>query len=240
MKSLVVLLPTLNEADGLRWIHERMPWQDLLDMGFETTCIVADGHSIDGSLDIAKDFSFRFFEQVGNGKGLAIRQGFEKATLYNPDIVVMLDADGTYDPRDMIEFIPHLSKHDVIVGNRLCSRLSPHAMTQLNMLGNHILTWIASILFSRRCEDLCSGYWMFSSKALEKMKLNSIAFELEAEMFAACVHLGLDVEYVPIQYLPRIGEAKLGSTSDGWHILKKLIIRRILPLPYEPKHKNRV
>jgi glycosyltransferase involved in cell wall biosynthesis len=240
MKSLVVLLPTLNEADGLRWVHERLPLQELRHMGFETTCIVADGHSDDGSSELAEVLSFDVFEQVGKGKGLAIRQGFEKAMTYNPDIIVMLDADGTYDPKEMVEFVPHLSRHDVIIGNRLCGRLSPRAMTKLNLLGNHILTWFASILFNRRCEDLCSGYWMFSSKALEKMKLNSIEFELEAEMFATCVHLGLDVEYVPIQYLPRIGEAKLGSTSDGWHILKKLIIRRIFPLPYDAKQKNTV
>lgn len=238
MKSLVVLLPTLNEADGLRWVNRHLPFEQLETMGFKTTCIVADGHSNDGSNEIAKALNFDVFQQQGTGKGNAIRQGFGKAMLHNPDVVVMLDADGTYDPNEIIEFLPSLSKNDVVVGNRLTGKSSSDSMTKMNMMGNHFLTWFASILFGRKCEDLCSGYWMFSSKALEKMKLNSASFELEAELFATCVHHGLKIEYVPIHYRSRIGDAKLGSTADGWHILKKLIVRRIFPRPYEPTQQN--
>jgi len=70
------------------------------------------------------------------------------------------------------------------------------------------------------------------------MKLNSVSFELEAELFATCVHHRLKIDYVPIHYRPRIGDAELGSTADGWHILKKLIVRRIFPIPYEPTQQN--
>jgi len=45
------------------------------------------------------------------------------------------------------------------------------------------------------------------------------------------VHQGVPFGFVPISYGPRIGEAKLGSTADGWRILRKLITRRFLPEP---------
>jgi len=45
------------------------------------------------------------------------------------------------------------------------------------------------------------------------------------------VHQGVQFGFEPISYGPRIGEAKLGSTADGWQILRKLITRRIFPEP---------
>ena len=233
MKSLVVLLPTLNEAEGLQWVDERIPYRALYNQGYETKCMVVDGHSNDGSLEIASSLNYDGFEQIGHGKGNAIRQAFHRAIQTKPDVIVMLDADGTYDPRDMLRMLPHLEKNDVIVGDRLRGDLEPGSMTPFNYFGNHVLTWIASVLYNRRCEDLCSGFWMFSAKALQEIELNSLEFELEAEMYASCIYNSLRLQYVPIRYAARIGEAKLGSTADGWHILKKLLIRRFFPKPFE-------
>ena len=231
MNRLVVLLPVLNEALGLGWLLERLPIKELHDQGYETAVLVMDGHSTDGTEKVAEQFDVLFMEQDDTGKGSAIRHGFRETIAMGADAVVMLDADGTYDPLEMLNLLKGLDKADVVIGDRLSGAISSDAMTRFNFVGNHLLTWFASALFGVTTSDVCSGYWAFSREAVNRLMLNSVSFEIEAEMFASMIHQGLSFQYKPISYSARLGEAKLGSTADGWKILRKLITRRIFPEP---------
>jgi dolichol-phosphate mannosyltransferase len=231
MQHLVVMLPVLNEALGLAWVLERIPYSQLETMGYRTTVLVMDGHSTDGTSEVAKEYGVLFVDQDDTGKGSAIRHGFREALHLDADVVVMLDADGTYAPAEMTRLLRSLGNQSVVIGDRLNGLMEPGAMTRLNFIGNHLLTWLATALFSTTTYDVCSGYWAFSKEAMHTLQLNSRSFEIEAEMFASMVHQGVEFGFVPISYAPRIGEAKLGSTADGWQILRKLVTRRIFPEP---------
>ncbi len=231
MKRIVVLLPVLNEADGLRWVLERIPYEAMMEQGYETEVLVIDGHSTDQTPSVATEFGVRFLAQEGTGKGSALRHGFREAVSMDADIVVMLDADGTYAPEEMARLVKPLHRYDVVVGDRLSGNMAPDSMTRLNYIGNHLLTWLASGLYGTTTKDVCSGYWAFSREAIERMMLNSVSFEIEAEMFASMVHRSLSFTFRPVSYSARIGEAKLGSTADGWNILRKLLTRRFQPEP---------
>lgn len=231
MQHLVVMLPVLNEALGLAWVLERLPYKRLKAMGYTTTVLVMDGHSTDGTVEVAREYGAVLVDQDDIGKGSAIRHGFREALRLEADAVVMLDADGTYAPSEMTRLLHRLDDGGVVIGDRLNGRMAPDAMTRLNFIGNHMLTWFATALFGVTTSDVCSGYWAFSSEAMHTLRLNSRSFEIEAEMFASMVHLGVPFSFEPISYGPRIGEAKLGSTADGWQILRKLVTRRIFPEP---------
>jgi len=231
MQRLVILLPVLNEALGLQWVLERIPHEALEVMGYETTVLVMDGHSTDSTAEVASSFGVLLVGQDDHGKGSAIRHGFREAVRLDADAVVMLDADGTYVPSEMITLLRRLEDDNVVIGDRLRGTMSPDAMTRTNYIGNHLLTWFASAIFGVPTYDVCSGYWAFSRGAIQRMDLNSVSFEIEAEMFASMVHQQVPFAYLPISYLPRLGEAKLGSTADGWNILRKLITRRFVSEP---------
>ena len=51
--------------------------------------------------------------------------------------------------------------------------------------------------------------------AIEEMRLNSVRFEIEAEMFANCAIADFEIGFVPIVYRRRIGEPKLGSVEHA-------------------------
>ena len=231
MEHLVVLLPVLNEALGLAWVLERIPYAKLEAMGYKTTVLVMDGHSTDATSTVADEYGVLFVDQDDTGKGSAIRHGFREAVELEADVVIMLDADGTYAPEEMTVLLRALEDHQVVIGDRLNGQIAPEAMTRLNFIGNHLLTWFATTLFGATTADVCSGYWAFRRETIHTLQLNSQSFEIEAEMFASMVHQGVVFGFVPISYGPRIGEAKLGSTADGWRILRKLITRRIFPVP---------
>ena len=138
----------------------------------------------------------------------------------------MFDADQTYDPQDMLAMLEQLEEGNVIVGNRLNKSLSADAMSPMNWIGNHLLTWSAVLLHGVEIHDVCSGYWLFEREALLRMNLNSMDFEIEAEMYAQCAISGISLTNIPVSYSARVGEAKLGSLRDGSSILRKLLVRK--------------
>ena len=233
MKRVMIMLPTLDEAQGLAQILPRIPVEQLSEKGWEIEILVIDGGSEDHSKEIAQSHGCTFMLQQGKGKGAAMRLGFHLFLKSKCDALVMFDPDGTYHPEEMPKLLSKLNHAEVVIGDRLRGAMDPDAMTRTNYFGNHILTWIAVALYGLPMNDLCSGYWAFSRRAVSAFKLNSMRFEIEAEMYTSCAVEQLDVKHVPIRYSKRLGEAKLGSVKDGWNIFRKLLVRRIFSTPHE-------
>ena len=227
------MLPTLDEEEALPGIFNRIPFEELKSKGYSSRVVIVDGGSKDKTLEIAKELGCEIIEQWGEGKGIGIRQGFEKFLELGDDELVMLDCDGTYHPEEIVRIVTSIPKSGITIGDRLRGNLEPDAMTSTNWIGNQLLTWLAVALHGKPINDLCSGFWAFSRESLMKLQLNSMRFEIEAEMYTSCAHLDIPIRHIPITYSKRVGEAKLGSIKDGTSIARKLIIRRIFPTPHE-------
>ncbi len=227
------MLPTLDEEGALEDIYLRIPIEELKQKGYSTRVVVVDGGSRDKTLDLAFELGCEVIKQWGDGKGAGMRQGFKKFLETGDDVLVMLDCDGTYHPEEITRMVQSIPSDGIAIGDRLHGNLQSDAMTSTNWIGNQLLTWLAVALHGKVINDLCSGFWAFSRKSLKRLQLNSMRFEIEAEMYASCAHLDIPIRHVPITYSKRVGEAKLGSIKDGTSIARKLIIRRIFPTPHE-------
>src|SRR3954469_22511994 len=88
-----VVIPTYNEAKNLPHVFGLLP-DDLHEV------IVVDGRSVDGTIEVAQSLrdDVVVVKQNRRGKGNAMACGFAAVT---GDIVVMLDADGSADPREI-------------------------------------------------------------------------------------------------------------------------------------------
>ncbi len=234
MRSLTILLPTRNEVGGLAKTAAQIPKAKLEEMGWRYTVMLVDAHSTDGTVEVAKELGLDVYDQRGElGKGGGLRQAFHEFLTGGDEVLVMLDADGTYDARDIPALLNKMDggDYDVVIGTRLRGVIMPGAMSRLNYLGNSILTWAAVALYRNFISDLCTGFWAFRRESIEAMRLNSVSFEIEAEMYAACCHNKLSIGEVPIRYHRRLGTAKLGSIHDGVRILRKILVRRFFPQP---------
>jgi glycosyltransferase involved in cell wall biosynthesis len=232
--GLTILLPTFNEVNGLQGVVERIPLADLQAEGWDPRILVADGRSTDGTQELARELGLDLIVQgPAAGKGFGMREGFARFLSGGDEVLVMLDADGTYAPEEIPRLLSVLRKgdRDVVIGSRLRGVIEPGAMSRFNWVGNHVLTWAAVALYRVFISDVCTGFWAFQRSSIERMELNSIAFEIEAEMFTACANERLSITEVPISYAPRVGHSKLGSVGDGMRILRKLLVRRLFPRP---------
>src|ERR1700710_3041224 len=96
-----VVVPTYNEAKNLPHVFGLLP-ADLHEV------IVVDGRSVDDTIAVARALrpDVRIVRQNRKGKGNALACGFAAVT---GDVVVMLDADGSADPREIPDFVAALT-----------------------------------------------------------------------------------------------------------------------------------
>src|SRR5437763_5659430 len=98
---VTVVIPTKNEARNLPWVFERLP-DGLAEV------ILVDGHSTDGTVEVARTLrdDLVVVQQTRRGKGNALACAFAVAT---GDIIVMLDADGSAHPAEIVELVAALT-----------------------------------------------------------------------------------------------------------------------------------
>ena len=233
---LLVVLPALNEETAIGSVLDEVPASELAQLGYPTAVWVVDGHSSDRTHEIAREKGAAIFTQHGTGKGNAMRQAF--AHLLGPDAsgadrtgaryVVMLDSDGSYSPRFLMDFVAALeSGHDIVLGSRFRGRIEQGALTDLNRLGNRLLNRLARLLYGVPVSDVCTGMWGFSVDSLRRLGLAAEGFDLEADIFASACLGGARVAEIPIAYRPRMGEAKLVPLRAGLLIAWRLVVNRL-------------
>ena len=124
-----VVIPTLNEADNLPHVFERMPPE-------VAEVVLVDGKSTDGTVEVAKSLrpDIVVVNQTGKGKGNALAAGFWAAT---GDIIVMLDADGSTDPAEIPRYVAALlAGADFAKGSRFIAGGGSADITTIRRIGN--------------------------------------------------------------------------------------------------------
>lgn len=224
---VTVVLPAKNEEAALARTMRALPRGTLDALGLDMEVVVLDGQSVDATAAIGRRWGAVVITDREPGKGNAVRNA---VNAFRGEYVVMLDADGTYPPDTIPRMLLPLLRGaaEVAVGDRVPQQ---GAMVGSHILGNVLLSTYASILYGRRCRDVCTGLWAFRADILRALPLQSRGFGLEAELFGLAARMRLRVAHVPFDYLPRHGLTKLNTGRDGLRILRRLFRTRLAPLP---------
>ena len=220
-----VVIPALNEASTIGRVLDEIPFAELASEGFHTRAVVVDNGSSDGTADVARSRGAEVIVEPQRGKGNAMRRAFRET---RADYVVMLDGDATYPATHIPEMLKVLRDgRDVVIGSRLKGTRAPGSISWVNLIGNHLLTWIACVLYWKKTSDLCTGYWAFRGSVLPSLQLSARGFNLEAELFSEVVRHKLRMGEVPIHYRRRPTPTKLRALRDGVRIARMLARKRL-------------
>ncbi len=216
-----VVLPCLNEeATVAACVAKTRAWFERA--GVRGEVIVVDNRSTDRSREEALQAGARVIVEARRGYGAAHLRGFAEA---RGKIIVMADADDTYDLLQLDPLIePLRNGYDMTVGNRL-GNLAPGAMTWSHRaIGTPAITFLLSLFAGARLGDSQCGLRAFTREAYERMELTSTGMELASEMILKAFRRGLKVAEVPVPYAVRKGESKLNTVRDGWRHLRFLLL----------------
>ena len=212
-----VIIPALNEADNLPYVLPRIP-------AWVSEVLLVDGWSTDGTPEVAQELmpDVRIIQQTGRGKGNALRTGFAAAT---GDIIVMLDADGSMDPREIPAFIGALlAGADMAKGSRFLQGGGTRDMPFYRKWGNGFFVLFVNVLFGGRYSDLCYGYAAFWRSMVPELSIDCDGFEVETLLNVRALRAGWRVSEVPSFEAPRVhGIGRLRTIPDGWRVLKSLL-----------------
>jgi glycosyltransferase involved in cell wall biosynthesis len=216
-----IVIPTLNEAENLQWLLPRLP-------AWTYELLIIDGCSTDGTVEVARRLypGVRVITEKRRGKGVALTTGFEAAA---GDIIVMLDADGSMDPEEIVLFVAALmSGADFVKGTRFIQGAGTADMTLIRMLGNWGLTMAVRLLYGGSFSDLCYGYIGFWKKHISVLRSDCPGFEIETMLNIKALKNKLKIVEVASFESVRIhGESNLRALPDGWRILKTIFREKV-------------
>jgi glycosyltransferase involved in cell wall biosynthesis len=220
MGLISIIIPALNEEKGIGRTINSIPIQELNNLDWKVEIIVIDGNSSDKTREIATRAGANVKIETRKGYGRAYKSGFKYA---NGDVIVTLDADGTYPASKIPVLVNILMKRnlDFITTNRF-GFLEKGSMSRLHLLGNRILSLLTLILHSINMVDSQSGMWIFKKSIISQLNLKSDGMEFSEEIKIKAFKNFHSTE-VPINYKKRIGKAKINDIKDGYRILLYLI-----------------
>ena len=198
-------------------------WDGIAATGLTGEVVVVDNGSTDDSAGIAAAHGARVVHEPRRGYGSAYLAGLHAA---RGDLIVMADADGTYDLTDLKPFVRLLQEgNDLVLGSRFRGRIHRGAMPWLHRrIGNPILTAILNVFFGIRVSDAHCGLRALRRSALPSLHLQATGMEFASEMILKAAKRKLRVAEVPIEYRPRVGESKLNTFRDGWRHLRFMLV----------------
>lgn len=218
-----IILPALNEEVTIGKVIDEIPRQVLAEKNYAVSVLVVDGNSTDRTRQIAAKKGAGVIIEPRKGKGQAVRTALEQT---EADFVFMLDADYTYPATYIPEMLKLLTNYHAVIGSRLKGHREKGAMSQLNLIGNHLLSLLATVLYQRRITDVCTGFWGLRGEVAKNLSFRATAFDLEAELFSQLTRKGYSIAELPINYRRRAIPSKLRPLRDGIKIGWALIIKR--------------
>ena len=140
------------------------------------------------------------------GKGCALRTGFEYALRSRYEGVVTLDGDGQHDPADIPQLIDAGERQHagVVLGDRMAN--GP-AMPAIQRWANTLMSAIVSGVARQRIPDSQCGFRFIRKEVLEDLPLRARRFEIETELVAAAALRKWKIVSVPVRSISRPGQA---------------------------------
>jgi len=230
--DIAIVMPTLNEETGIATTINSV--NQALDGKFTFQILVVDGASTDKTVEVAKSLGAKVIKQRRIGYGDALQAGFFYVdTRMKSSITVMLDADGTYEPKDIVKMAESILKGeaDFVIGNRFAN-MDKKAMTRLNKFGNKVLSAFARKMLKIKVRDTQCGLRAFRSDLANIFYTQSIGMPFATEMLVSTNSYHIKIKEIPTSYYERIGETKLTPFQDGLAILGTIIrlVRDTRPL----------
>jgi glycosyltransferase involved in cell wall biosynthesis len=207
--KISVIIPAYNEEKAIGKVLDDVN-AVMKERGYDFEIIVVDDASIDRTAEIASSKNAKIIRHTTNeGVGAARKSGILKSS---GEVIVMLDADGTYPAKSIPDLLSYIPEYDQVIG---CRNKEQGSLRILRQTAKWIMFKLASFLVKQRIPDLNSGLRTMKKDILMKyLYLIPNGFSCVSTMTLVFLCNGYNVKYIPIEYYKRIGRSKFRIFSD--------------------------
>jgi glycosyltransferase involved in cell wall biosynthesis len=200
--DLSVVIPMFNEAENAGATLDRVEEAMMSFQGTYEIVAVNDGSTDDTLLELKraaeKNGRVKIITYSKNfGRGRALREGFKKS---KGDIVVSIDADLSYDPLYILDFVKVLQTEqevDLVLASPYMPgggvENVPFLRLWISKLGNRVLR----LAMSNRIYTSTGIFRAYRKKLLDSLEIESDGKEIHLEILSKALALGYRVNEMP-------------------------------------------
>lgn len=222
--DISVVIPALNERENLELLLPLLN-EVLRSLNLESEIIIADGGSLDGSAEFARQSGALVVTQSERGYGGALLAGFGAA---KAPYVVTMDADLSHPPVFLRDFWRERTAAQLLIASRYVAG-GKADMGSFRRLLSAVLNKTYARVLDLPLADLSSGFRMYHRDVLEQLELQSRDFDVLEEILVKVHLLGARIKEVPFHYQARnSGKSHAKLVRFGWAYLRTLVRMRRL------------
>ena len=229
-KKVSIVVPAYNEAASIQHVV-----RDFLPHADEV--VVMDNCSADGTGELARQAGAVVHSRKLRGYGDALRQGMDAAT---GDILVLVEADGTFRAKDLGKLLEYLKDADMVIGTRTTRQMIEQGANMDGLLrwGNVVVGKLIEALWWKlepRFTDVGCSYRAIWRDAYLKIRpyLTRDDAAFSPEMMIEIVRSEGRVIEIPVSYYRRRGGESKHSSSrwqsvrTGLRMLNVILRKRL-------------
>ena len=210
-ENISIIIPAYNEADGISEFLDKLIKEVKKHKEHSVEIIVVNDGSTDTTFEKANNFEgvTVISHKHNKGYGASLKTGIRACA---NNVVVIIDADNSYDIEDIYTLLKHFKENDMVVGVR--STLN-HKGEFMKRMARRVFRTLAYFLTQRKIPDLNSGLRVMDKSIVNKyMYLLPDGFSFTTTITIAMLTNLYFVHYEPIKYHPRTGSSKISPVMD--------------------------
>lgn len=197
--NLLVSIPCLNEENTISEVISLIP-KRIEDISNIHVLVIDDG-STDRTAEIASELGAVVISHKKNlGVGEAFKSAYHYAVDHNYDLMVNIDGDNQFDPRQISELVKPIltNKADLVIGSRfLISKKIPN-QSRIKYIGNKVMALLIGRLIDAKQTDVSSGFRAYSREALYNLNIHG-SFTYTQETFLEFSAKKLTIYEIPVR-----------------------------------------
>ncbi len=217
-----LLVPTLNEIEGMRIIMPRVrkEWVDEI--------LVIDGGSTDDTVKYALEQGYRVLHQKSKGITLAYREAVPQAI---GEIIIAFSPDGNSLPERIPELVRTMEKgYDMVIVSRYLNGAKSEDDDPVTALGNWMFTRAINLLFGGHYTDTLVMFRAFRKEIATSIPTDVPRAGLEPLLSIRCAKYKMKVTEISGDEPKRIGGMrKMHPILNGLDIIKLMVRERLAP-----------